>query len=267
AVYQAAQRHQGFLRVITQDTAESLQLEQELNFYDPHQSLNILPFPDWETLPYDSFSPHQDIISQRLKTLSELPRVTRGILIVPVSTLFHRLAPKTYLAHSGLMLKTGQRLDTEKFRSQLVDTGYRSTDTVYEHGEFAVRGAILDVFPMGSQWPFRIELSADEVETIRTFDPETQRSVDKMDSINLLPAHEYTLDKAAIRGFRDRWYENFPNAPRDDPVFQDVGQGIAPPGIEYYRPLFFEETATLFQYLPRDTLVLSSAQLDRKSVG
>ncbi len=263
AIYHAALKHQGFVLVLTQDTAESLQLEQELGFYDSQQSLNILPFPDWETLPYDSFSPHQDIISQRLKTLSELPRTSQGILIVPVSTLFHRLAPKSYLAHSGLMLKTGQRLDPEKFRNQLVDSGYRATDTVYEHGEFAVRGAILDVFPMGSQWPYRIELFDDEVETIRTFDPETQRSVDKMDAISLLPAHEFPLDKDAIRGFRDRWYENFPNAPRDNPVFQDVSQGIAPPGIEYYLPLFFEETATLFQYLPDDTLVLTGAQLQQ----
>src|SRR5690606_30819302 len=147
----------------------------------------------------------------------------------------------------------------------LVDAGYRATETVYEHSEFTVRGAILDVFPMGSDQPFRIELFDDEVETIRTFDTDSQRSIDKVESIKLLPAHEFPLDKEAIRGFRDRWHENFPSAPRDNPVYQDVSQGVAPPGIEYYLPLFFEQTANLFDYRPPQTLVFNTAQLQDAS--
>ena len=265
AIRQAARRFDGLLLVIAHDSNESLQLEQELTFFGSGEQLNILAFPDWETLPYDSFSPHQDIISQRLRTLAELPVTERGVLIVPTGTLFQRLPPRSYLALAALQLKVGQRVKIDDYRRVLVDAGYRATETVYEHGEFTVRGAILDVFPMGSQHPFRIELFDNEVETIRTFDTDSQRSIDKVESIKLLPAHEFPLDKESIRGFRDRWHENFPNAPRDNPVYQDVSQGVAPPGIEYYLPLFFDQTASLFDYLPPKTLVFKTAQLQDAS--
>lgn len=178
-------------------------LTRELRFFAP--TLTILNFPDWETLPYDVFSPHQDIISQRIATLYKLPSVKQGILVVPITTVLQRIAPVSFILGSGLVVKIGDKMNVEEMRGRLENAGYRCVDTVYEHGEFAVRGALFDLFPMGSNVPYRIDLFDDEIETLRTFDPETQRSIDKVDSINLLPAHEFPLDKQAIKDFRQRF--------------------------------------------------------------
>ncbi|MFO8141471.1 MAG: transcription-repair coupling factor, partial [Marinobacter sp.] len=215
-----------------------------------------------ETLPYDLFSPHQDITSRRIRTLHRLPSTQHGILVVPARTLMHRLAPPSYLQGNTLLLKTGQTLNIDSWRMQLEAAGYHHAENVYEHGEYAVRGAILDIYPMGSNLPYRIDLFDDEIETLRTFDPETQRSIDRIDQIELLPAHEFPWHKEARSGFRNRWFEHFPHADKNSPVYQDVSNGITPPGIEYYLPLFFDSTATLFDYLPPTTLVFTADGLN-----
>ena len=273
AICESARAHKGLTLVITQSTSEAIQLEQSIRFFlglptdedgatVSSDGIELLSLPDWETLPYDLFSPHQDITSRRIRSLHRLPGTRHGILVVPARTLMHRLAPPSYLQGNTLLLEVGQTLDIDSWRMQLEAAGYHHTDNVYEHGEYAVRGAILDIYPMGSNLPYRIDLFDDEIETLRTFDPETQRSIDKTERIELLPANEFPWHKEARSGFRNRWFEYFPNADKDAPVYQDVTHGITPPGIEYYLPLFFDETATLFDYLPGSTLVFTANGLN-----
>ncbi|MBJ6137466.1 transcription-repair coupling factor [Marinobacter litoralis] len=273
AICESARKHKGLTLVVTRSTDEAIRLEQAVRFFlslPPEEDgatvsedgLELLSLPDWETLPYDLFSPHQDITSRRIRTLHRLPSTDRGILIVPARTLMHRLAPPSYLQGNTLLLKTGQTLNIDSWRMQLEAAGYHHAENVYEHGEYAVRGAILDIYPMGSNLPYRIDLFDDEIETLRTFDPETQRSIERIEQIELLPAHEFPWHKEARSGFRSRWFEHFPHSDKDSPVYQDVSNGITPPGIEYYLPLFFEQTATLFDYLPASTLVFTEDGLN-----
>ncbi|WP_100639491.1 transcription-repair coupling factor [Marinobacter salexigens] len=273
AICESAKAHKGLTLVITRSTAEALRLEQSLRFFlglPPEEDgatitddgLELLSLPDWETLPYDLFSPHQDITSQRIRTLHRLPGTEHGLIVVPARTLMHRLPPVNYLQGNTLLLETGQSLDLDNWRLQLATAGYRHAENVYEHGEYAVRGSILDIFPMGSNLPYRIDLFDNEVETLRTFDPETQRSIDRIECIELLPAYEFPWHKEARSAFRGRWFEQFPNADKESPVYQDVSNGITPPGIEYYLPLFFDQTATLFDYLPTTTQVFTAEGLN-----
>ncbi len=258
ALATCARRFEGLTVVITEDTRQAERLGDELRFFSASQGENpakVLLFPDWETLPYDNFSPHQDIISQRLHTLYHLPQSPTGVLIVPVTTLMHRLAPTSYVLGNSLMVKVGQRFDIQAMRKRFEAAGYHCVDTVYEHGEFAVRGAIMDIFPMGASQPFRIELFDEEVESLRGFDPETQLSQDKVSEIQLLPGKEYPLDDAAIQGFRQRFREEFEVDVRRCPLYTDVSSGLASPGIEYYLPLFFPQLQTLFDYLPENVLL------------
>ncbi|WP_213663832.1 transcription-repair coupling factor [Stutzerimonas stutzeri] len=255
AIAEAASNAKRFTLLLSADSQSAERLQEELAFFAPE--LSVLHFPDWETLPYDLFSPHQDIISQRIATLYQLPELSHGVLVVPITTALHRLAPKRFLLGSSLVLDVGQKLDVEQMRLRLEAAGYRCVDTVYEHGEFAVRGALIDIFPMGSALPYRIDLFDDEIETLRTFDPENQRSIDKVESIRLLPAREFPLKKEAVTGFRARFRERFDVDFRRCPIYQDLSTGITPAGIEYYLPLFYEETATLFDYLPEDSQVFS----------
>ncbi len=261
AVAEAACAAKRFTLLLTADSQSAERLQEELAFFAP--DLPVLHFPDWETLPYDVFSPHQDIISQRIATLYRLPEIKHGVLVVPIATALHRLAPTRFLLGSGLLLDVGQKLDVEEMRARLEAAGYRCVDTVYEHGEFAVRGALIDLFPMGSETPYRIDLFDDEIETLRTFDPETQRSIDKVESIRLLPAREFPLEKKAVTDFRGRFRERFDVDFRRCPIYQDLSTGITPAGIEYYLPLFFEESATLFDYLPQDTQVFSLPGIEK----
>ncbi|HBZ92954.1 MAG TPA: transcription-repair coupling factor, partial [Pseudomonas sp.] len=261
AIAEAASNAGRFTLVLTEGSQSAERLQEELAFFAP--DLPVLHFPDWETLPYDVFSPHQDIISQRIAALYRLPQLSRGILVVPIATALHRLAPKRFLLGSSLVLDVGQKLDVEQMRTRLEAAGYRCVDTVYEHGEFAVRGALIDLFPMGSEVPYRIDLFDDEIETLRTFDPENQRSVDKVESIRLLPAREFPLEKKAVTDFRGRFRERFDVDFRRCPIYQDLSSGITPAGIEYYLPLFFEETGTLFDYLPGDTQVFSLPGIEK----
>ncbi|MDR5907275.1 transcription-repair coupling factor [Franzmannia qiaohouensis] len=240
------------LLVITADTAEAQRLENDLAFF---ADAPVMPFPDWETLPYDSFSPHQDIVSARLRTLRELQQASHGIVLVPINTLMQRLAPVEYIAGRVLSLEVGQTLDREGFRESLSRAGYRAVETVYEPGEYALRGALIDLYPMGSEAPLRIDLFDDEIDTLRHFDPDTQRSQDKVERVELLPAHEYSLSRSAIACFREGFETLFDVDPRQCPLYVDALKGIPSPGLEQYLPLFFEETATLFEHLAASTRV------------
>lgn len=252
-----AAKHPGLVLVITPNSKNALRLQAELDFFAQDTPFKTFVFPDWETLPYDNFSPHQDIVSQRLATLHCLPRQKNGVLIISVTTLMQRLSPQIYLDGHVLLLRTGERIDIEAFRSRLESAGYLCVSQVTEHGEFAVRGSLIDIFPMGSEYPYRLDLFDDELESIRTFDPDSQRSIAKVSAIKLLPAREFPLTKDAISRFRQTFRRRFEGDPQRSLIYRDVSGGLAPGGIEYYFPLFFESTATLFDYLPKNVLALT----------
>lgn len=265
AIVQATHQQQNFSLVITPDSSSAISFENELRFFAAGTSLQIMHLADWETLPYDSISPHQDIISERLLTLYHLPNTQKGILVVPITSLLQRLMPQSYLVANSLLVKVGDSFNPQHLRTQLEQAGYRAVDTVYEHGEFAVRGSLMDIFPMGSEQPYRIELFDDEIESLRTFDPETQRTIDKVDDIHFLPAKEFPLDKKGIQLFKQQWLARFDVNHKACPVFQDVSDGISPPGIEYYLPLFFEQTSYLFDYLPQSAQIFTLGALENSA--
>ena len=248
--------HPGLLVVVTPSTSTALTLERELPLF-LEKPLEILTLPDWETLPYDHFSPHQDIISERLNAFHRLPDMTDGILIVPVTTLMQRTPPSHYVAGNSLVLEIGQTLDSDTFVRNLTLNGYRAVDTVYEHGEYAIRGSLLDIYPMGSPLPYRIDLFDAEVESLRTFDPESQRTIDKVEAIRLLPAREFPLNTDAIERFKLNWYRLFEGDPDKCPTFTEVSMGRVPGGAEYYLPLFFEACGKVFDYLPKDAALIT----------
>ncbi len=261
----AAQAHAGPLLIITADVPSAQRLEYELRFYTgahgntdttDQNALPVLTFPDWETLPYDNFSPHQDIISQRLATLYQIPTLQRGIVIVPISTLMHRMPPRNYLEGNSLLLDVGEKLDIDQLRKRLESAGYQYASQVMEHGEFTVRGSLLDLYPMGSNLPYRIDLLDNEIDSIRTFDPETQRSVEAIQRIRLMPAREFPIDKDGITRFRHAYRTCFEGDPQKSIIYRDISGGITPPGIEYYLPLFFDNTQTLHDYLPATCLIV-----------
>ncbi|MFD2111002.1 transcription-repair coupling factor [Thiorhodococcus fuscus] len=254
AIARAAQEHEGLALVIAQDVQAAGRLREELRFFLADTDLPILGFPDWETLPYDVFSPLPELISERLLTLHQLPTLTRGVLIVPVGTLMQRLPPRDYVDRQSLVLQVGDRLDLEAMRQRLGRAGYSCVSQVMGHGEYAVRGSLLDVFPMGSQTPLRIDLFDLEVESIRTFDPETQRTREQVEHIRLLPTREFPFDEEAVAGFRQRYRASFEGDPQSSLIYREVSEGRTPGGLEYYLPLFFDQTATLFDYLPNTTL-------------
>jgi transcription-repair coupling factor (superfamily II helicase) len=245
--------------LVVPDPQTALKLQQELEQFTP---LPCRLFPDWETLPYDNFSPHQEIISDRIAHLYHLPSNTEGITIVPVSTLLQRQSPKEYLLQHTLMVKTGSLFSLEKLRIQLEKSGYRNVDQVFGPGEYASRGSILDLFPMGSSNPYRIDFFDDEIDTIRTFDPENQRSIEEIDEIRLLPAHEFPTTEDAIEEFRVRWRQKFEARREAESIYMQVTKGTWPAGIEYWQPLFFDSTDTLFDYLPTDTLLLTVGDIE-----
>jgi len=276
ALYQGAINAEAPVMVITHDTPSAIRLEQELlSLAQPEHQLSICLFPDWETLPYDVFSPHQDIISQRLATLHQLSRMKQGIVIVPVTTLMQRLAPKQYLEANSFVVNVGDKKDLHQLRQELEANGYRYVEQVMEHGEFSARGAILDLYPMGSTTPFRLDFFDDEIEEIRLFDPDNQRSSEKVDHINLLPAHEFPTDKSAINLFRSQYRQIFKSSIDKESVYHQVSNGILPAGIEYYLPLFFSadeestitnikaSTSTLCDYLAANTLIAIHGDIEQ----
>ncbi len=262
AVAGAAKAHGSALLVVTRDNHTAHQAEVDLRTLLGSAAtaddgmLPVLPFPDWETLAYDRFSPHPDIVSRRLATLHRLPTLERGIVIVPVQTLMQRLPPLSYVVGNTFDVAVGQRLALDAEKRRLESAGYRHVPQVFEPGDFAVRGGLLDVFPMGAEMPYRVELFDDAIDTIRAFDPETQRSHDKIEAVRLLPGREVPLDAAATERAMAALRERFDIDTRRSSLFQDLKAGLAPSGIEYYLPLFFDGTSTLFDYLGPGTLPL-----------
>ncbi|MES9899960.1 MAG: transcription-repair coupling factor [Sedimenticola sp.] len=260
AIAAAAERFDGLLLILADDAQAALQLEVGLKFLLGETGTEVLSFPDWETLPYDVFSPLPELVSQRLLTLHRLSSMQRGVLILPVSTLLQRLPPKAYLDAHTLVLEVGNSLSLDTMRRQLEQAGYHCVSQVIGHGEYAIRGALLDLFPMGSNTPYRIDLFDEEIESIRTFDPESQRTINKIKRIEMLPAREFPLDEAGIGHFRQAYRNTFDGDPQNSLIYREVSNGNAPGGLEYYLPLFFDSTATLFDFLPDRLLTIKSAQ-------
>ncbi|WP_283149651.1 transcription-repair coupling factor [Silvimonas soli] len=241
------------LVILTDAAHEATRLKDELAFLLPEKSVVMLP--DWETLPYDHFSPHQDLISERLATLWQIRESQADVVIVPVQTAMGRLAPVEYLAGYTFFIKKGQKFDPEKMRADLAFAGYSHVTQVYSPGEFSIRGGLIDLFPMGSTLPYRLDLFDEEIETIRTFDVDTQRSLYPVPEVRLLPAREFPIDDGGRTRFRQRFREVFEGDPSKSRLYKDISSGATPAGIEYYLPLFFEHTATLFDYLPSTALL------------
>lgn len=260
ALAEATRADQKLYVVVVDAARELARLTAELAFF-AGERLSPLTFPDWEVLPYDLFSPHPDIISQRLRTLHELPQLTQGCLIVAADTLMQRLPPRQYVQARAFQLARGQTLALEPFRRRLADAGYASVSQVTSPGEFAVRGSLFDVFPMGTEQPLRIDLFDEQIEAIRRFDPESQRSLETIESVQLLPARELPLDPEATREFRRRFRTRFEGEPMRSAVYRGVSEGMAPAGVEFYLPLFFEQTATLLDYLPANAVIVRDAAL------
>jgi transcription-repair coupling factor (superfamily II helicase) len=252
--------------LICNSNEEVYEAESCLSIYLKDQ-VDILNFPDWETLPYDQFSPHQDIISQRLETLSKLDQDKRALLICSSNTLMHKLPPREFVRGQSFSLSTGETINTESFCQQLVDSGYRNSDTVFERGEFARRGSILDLFPMGAANPIRIELFDNEIETLRTFDADNQRTIESLTSFKILPAKEFPFDDQSISKFKQAWQTEFDVDYRNCPIYQDIKNKIIPNGIEYYLDLFFERTDSLFDYLPQECLVFYPNNLHESALN
>ena len=252
AVAEFSARANQLVVAVTEDAQSAQKLFDQTRFYSgPEQQ--VFMFPDWECLPYDQFSPHADIISQRLSILQRIPALTSGVLVLPVSNLLQRLAPRDYIEARSFCMRRGDSVDIGVLRQRLLDLSYHAVGQVLQPGEFSVRGGIIDIFPTGSDRPFRLDLFDEEIDTIRFFDPETQLSTDPVDEIALLPARELPLDKEGIRRFRQSFRARFTGDPAKFDLYRDVSNGLAPPGIEFYLPLFFERTDSFFDYLPNRT--------------
>ena len=243
------------LAVVTASAADAQRLLEEIPWFAPQLKVRLLP--DWETLPYDHFSPHQDLVSERLATLWAALQGEVQILLVPAATAVNRLAPPEFMAAYTFEFKKGQTLDAEKFRAQVTLAGYANVTQVVTPGEYSIRGGLIDLFPMGSQLPYRLDLFDDEVESIKTFDVDTQRTVYPVPEVRLLPAREFPLDDKGRTHFRQAFRERFEGDPAKSGIYKDISTGIASAGIEYYLPLFFDETATLFDYLPKDAIFVT----------
>lgn len=252
---QLAGRTPGLWVVVTANTGDAQRLLEEIPWFAPHLRVRLLP--DWETLPYDHFSPHQDLVSERLATLWAATQGSLDILLVPASTAIYRLTPPAYLAAHTFTFTQGQKLDAERLRLQFVLAGYAHVTQVISPGEYSIRGGLIDLFPMGSALPYRLDLFDDEIENIKTFDVDTQRTLYPVGEVRLLPAREYPLNDKGRSTFRQGFREIFDGDPAKCAIYKDISGGIASAGIEYYLPLFFEETATLFDYLPEKAVLVT----------
>lgn len=263
AIANASAQHEGSLIVVTPDTASAYQLQREIESILSTSSTKVHLFPDWQTLPYDAFSPHQDVVSTRLETISLLTKNRQGIFLIPLYTAMQRIAPKAYIGQHLITFSTGDKLDITEFRRTLEDFGYLHVSQVMNHSEFSVRGSIIDLFPMGSKRPVRIDLFDDEIDEIHLFDTSNQRSLESINDLKLLPAHEFPTDKEGINQFKLNFIDRFPqaNTGNQDDILYQVNRGSLPGGIEYYLPLFFEETATVFDYLHDDAVLIINDNL------
>ena len=248
------------MAIVTSDANDAQRLIDELAFFDPQ--LRICLFPDWETLPYDSFSPHQDLISERLATLWRISQRDADVIVVPATTALYRVAPPQFLAGYTFHFKVKQKLQEAKLKSQLTLAGYSHVTQVVSPGEYAVRGGLIDLFPMGSPVPYRVDLFDDEIDSIRTFDPDSQRSLYPVPEVRLLPGREFPMDDDARAKFRSRWRELLEGDPTKSRIYKDMGNGVATAGIEYYLPLFFDETASVFDYFGAEATVVMHGDLE-----
>ena len=246
--------------IVTAEPADAQRLHDELAFFAP--TLRYAVFPDWETLPYDTFSPHQDLISERLATLWRVRQREVDVVLLPASTALVRLAPPAFLAGYTFHFKQKERLDEASLKAQLTLAGYAHVSQVVSPGEYAVRGGLIDLFPMGSPVPYRVDLFGDEVDSIRTFDPDSQRSLYPVPEVRLLPGREFPMDEDSRAKFRSRWRERMEGDPSKARIYKDIGNGIATAGIEYYLPLFFDETATVFEYLGDKAALALHGEID-----
>ena len=248
------------LAIITSEPADTQRLELELAFFAPN--LRLAVFPDWETLPYDTFSPHQDLISERLATLWRILQKEVDVVIMPASTALVRLAPTSFLAATTFHFKQKQKLDEAALKAQLTLGGYNHVNQVVSPGEYAVRGGLIDLFPMGSPVPYRVDLFGNEVDSIRTFDPDSQRSLYPVPEVRLLPGREFPMDEDARTAARARWREQLEGDPTKVRLYKDLASGIATAGIEYYLPLFFDATSTIFDYFGPEAGVALQGEVD-----
>ena len=256
---------QSRLLILTETAFQAARLAEEIAWFAPDLAIHL--FPDWETLPYDPISPHPDLVSERLAALWQSSEKRTRILVAPAATALQRLAPPSFLAAHAFLFKQGDRLDLEAFRTRLTQAGYSAVSQVLSPGEFAVRGGLVDLFPTGAALPFRIDLFDDEIESIRTFDPDSQRTLYKVNDVRLLPAREFPLDEAGISHFRQSFRDAFEGDPSKSQLYKDVSNRLAPAGIEYYLPLFFDTTATLFDYLPADTALVLHGDIQAAVAG
>ncbi|TMH38145.1 MAG: transcription-repair coupling factor, partial [Betaproteobacteria bacterium] len=245
--------------VFCAQATEAQRLKDEIAWFAPQ--LKGLLLPDWETLPYDHFSPHHDLVSERLATLYRIMREDFDVAIVPAATALTRLGPPSFLAAHSFFLKAGEAIELERLRAQLTLAGYSHVTQVVAPGEYCVRGGLVDLFPMGSALPYRLDLFDSEIESIRSFDPDSQRTVYSVPEIRLLPAREFPMDEAGRKQFRRSYRDAFEGDPSKSRIYKDVSNGVAPAGIEYYLPLFFERTATIFDYLPKGATVCMHGQV------
>src|SRR5687768_10014321 len=257
---QREQKQGRLTAIVTADANDAQRLLDEIAFFAP--DLRTALFPDWETLPYDQFSPHQDLISERLATLWRILQREADLVLVPASTALYRLAPPSFLAGYTFEFRVKQKLEEAKLKAQLTLAGYNHVTQVVSPGEYAVRGGLIDLFPMGSPVPYRVDLFDDEIDSIRTFDPDSQRSLYPVPEVRLLPGREFPMDDDARARFRSRWRELLEGDPTKSRIYKDMGNGVATAGIEYYLPLFFDETATVFDYLGDVATVVLHGELE-----
>ncbi|MFO1340953.1 MAG: CarD family transcriptional regulator, partial [Burkholderiaceae bacterium] len=251
---------QRVLAIVTAEPADAQRLADELPFFAP--GLRVAVFPAWETLPYDTFSPHQDLISERLATLWRIHQKDVDVVLLPATTALTRIAPPAFLAATTFQFRQKAKLDEAAFKSQLTLAGYSHVSQVVSPGEYAVRGGLIDLFPMGSTVPYRVDLFDNEIDSIRTFDPDSQRSLYPVPEVRLLPGREFPMDEAARTRFRQRWREKLDGDPTKSRIYKDIAQGIATAGIEYYLPLFFDEPATIFDYLSDGAMLTLHGEVD-----
>src|SRR6478752_4035230 len=256
----AAHAQRRTLAIVCADALATARLAAEIAWLAPELAISV--FPDWETLPYDHFSPHQDLVSERLATLYRIPRGECDVALVAAQTALYRLAPQSFLAAHTFCLTQGEKLDVDALRSQLALAGYTHVTQVVSPGEFSIRGGLIDLYPMGAPLPYRLDLFGDEIESIKTFDADSQRTLYPMRDVRLLPAREFPLDETGRTRFRGRFREAFEGDPSRSPLYKDVSAGIVPGGIEYYLPLFFEATSTLVDYLPADSVIALHGDVD-----
>ncbi len=259
AIVEAARNFDGILVIVLEDQRQIQILESEIHYFlQTAESIPVLSFPSWECLPYDIFSPHQDIISERLRILGFLPTLEQGILLIQTSNLIQKLPPIEYVLGHSFLLKKNQTIDLDTLKQQLINANYVSVNQVISPGEFAVRGGLIDVYPMGSESPFRLDLFDVELESIRLFDPETQRSQQQVDEINLLPAREFPMTESGIKQFRSAFRRSFEGDPRKQLIYNEISKGNIPPGTEYFFPLFFETVSNFFDYLKPNSIFIKT---------